>query len=182
VDGVRVIGFDVTVAGKPYGQAGPERLKWLSSQLSLARKKKLVIIATHQLLLPTTPKDIMPEWSLWMVRNHQAVRELLEQFPNVRLVLSGHHHATRVETVNGITYAADPATVTYPCAFRIISVDPRGISIRSVGLNEGAAVSKAKELLIADPYARLYDPERPENVLSYSIGATEQDREADIPL
>ncbi|MDH4163527.1 MAG: metallophosphoesterase [Nitrospirota bacterium] len=182
VSTVRVIGFDVTVEGRPYGEAGPERLAWLRKQLRAAKKKKLVILATHQLLLPTTPRDTMPEWSLWMVRNHAVVRELLEQHPNVRLVVSGHHHATKVDTVNGVTYAADPSTVTYPCAFRLFSVTPQGIAIRSVGLDERAAVSKARELLLADPYARLYDPQQPENVLSYSIGLTEQDRESLIPL
>lgn len=181
-DGVRIIGFDVTVEGKPYGEAGPERLAWLVNQLKASKKKKLVIVATHQLLLPTTPRDVMPEWSLWMVRNHAAVRDVLDRFPNVRLVLSGHHHVTRVETVNAVTYAAGPATVTYPCAFRLFTVGPEGISIRSIGIDEQAIVNKAKELLLADPYARLYDPDKPENVLAYSIGLTEQDREATIQL
>lgn len=179
---VRIIGFDVTVEGKPYGEAGAERLRWLNEQLRAARGKKLVIVATHQLLQPTTPRDAMPEWSLWMTRDHAAVREMLEKHPNVRLVLSGHHHATRTETVNGITYAASPAVVTYPCAFRLVSVRPEGIAIRSIGLDEKAIVNKARELLLADPYARLYDPERPENVLAYSIGLAEQDRESFLPF
>lgn len=180
--GVRLIGFDVTVDGKPYGEAGPERLLWLSSQLALAKKKKLVIVATHQLLLPTTPRDVSPEWSLWMVRDHAAVRDVLGRFPNVRLVISGHHHATKVETVNNVTYAASPAVVTYPCAFRLFTVGPEGIHIQSIGLDEKAIVNKARELLLADPYARLYDPDKPENVLAYSVGLTEQDRETTIPL
>jgi len=29
---------------------------------------------------------------------------------------------------------------------------------------------------------RLYDPDHPENVLAYSVGLTEQDRESTIPL
>ena len=180
--GVRVIGFDVTVDGKPYGEASPGSLKWLANELEACKKKRLVIIVTHQLLLPTSKMDSSPEGVLWMVKNHEAVRVLLEQYPNVRMVISGHHHASRVETVNGITYVADPAIVTYPCAFRVFNVSRDGIHLKNIGLDEQNIVSKARELLQADPYARLYDPENPQNILSYSSGLTEQDRETTIAL
>ncbi|MEK6743684.1 MAG: metallophosphoesterase [Nitrospirota bacterium] len=180
--GVRIIGFDVTVDGKPYGEASAASLKWLANELDANRKMKLVIIVTHQLLLPTTRGDSNPEGTIWMTKNHAAVRVLLEQYPKVRMVISGHHHASRVETVNGITYVADPAIVTYPCAFRVFTVSSEGIHLRNVGLDEKNIVSKARELLLADPYARLYDPENPQNVLAYSLGLTEQDRETTIPL
>jgi 3',5'-cyclic AMP phosphodiesterase CpdA len=180
--GVRVIGFDVTVAGNPHGEASPEGLRWLEDELRASRDRKLVIVATHQLLLPTTPLDRTPAWSLWMVKNHAVVRDLLEGFPNVRLVISGHHHVSNVETVNNITYVADPATVTYPCAFRVFTVAREGIHIRNVGLEERGIVNRARDLLAADPYARMYDPANPQNVLAYSAGLREQDREATISL
>ena len=182
VKGVRVIGLDVTVDGMPYGEATPDRLAWLDRELTAARGKKLVIVATHQLLLPTCDRDQDPEWSLWMVRNHAEVRGLLEQHTNVRLVLSGHHHASRVQTVGGITYVATPAVVTYPCAFRFFTVSSGAIEMRTVGIDDRALVGRARELLAADPYARFYDPANPENVLAYSNGLTEQDREARIEL
>ncbi len=182
VKGVRIIGWDVTVEGKPYGEAGPAAIAWLANELAASRKARLVIVVTHQLLLPTTPRDTMPEWSLWMVRNHSAVRDVLEQYPNVRLVISGHHHVSRVETVKQITYVADPAIVTYPCAFRVFTVGSDGIHLKNIGLDERNIVTRARELLAADPYARLYDPDKPQNVLAYSLGLTEQDRETTIPL
>jgi len=180
--GVRIIGLDVTVDGKPYGEAGPAALAWLRNELETNRKARLVTIVTHQLLNPTTQKDTMPEWSLWMVRNRTEVQELLEQYPNVRLVISGHHHVSRVETVGNITYVADPAIVTYPCAFRVFTISRDGIHLKNIGLDETNMVNKARELLAADPYARLYDPDNPRNVLAYSLGLTEQDRETTIPL
>jgi len=117
-----------------------------------------------------------------MVRNHDAVREVLERYPNVRLVISGHHHVSRVQTVQHITYVADPAVITYPCAFRVFTVSSEGIHLKNIGLDEKAIVARARELLVADPYARLYDPDNPQNVLAYSLGLTEQDRETTIPL
>ncbi|NTW58050.1 MAG: hypothetical protein HGB21_00805 [Nitrospirae bacterium] len=180
--GVRIIGLDVTVDGKPYGEAGPSALVWLRNELETNRKSRLIAIVTHQLLNPTTQKDTMPEWSLWMVRNRTAVQEILEQYPNVRLVISGHHHVSRVETVGNITYVADPAIVTYPCAFRVFTISRDGIHLKNIGLDETNMVNKARELLAADPYASLYDPDNPRNVLAYSLGLTEQDRETTIPL
>ena len=182
VQNVKVIGFDVTVDGKPYGEAGPAALAWLSNELEASRKARLVIVVTHQLLLPTTPRDSAPEWSLWMVRNHIAVRDVLERYPNVRLVLSGHHHASRVETVERITYVADPAIITYPCAFRVFTVSSEGIHLKNIGLEDKQVIARARELLLADPYARLYDPDQPQNVLAYSLGLTDRDREATLPL
>lgn len=180
--GVRIIGLDVTVDGRPYGEAGPAALAWLKNELDASAKARLIIVITHQLLLPTTQKDTTPEWSLWMVRNHALVRELLEQYPNVRIVISGHHHVSRVETVMNITYVADPAVVTYPCAFRIFNISRDGIHLKNIGLDEKNMANKARELLAADPYARLYDPDNPRKVLDYSLGLTEQDRETTIPL
>ncbi len=182
VPGVRFIGFDVTVDGQSYGEASPQSLKWLEKELKENKSKKLIIVATHQLLLPTTPQDLAPGWSLWMVKNHEKVREILEHYKNVRLVISGHHHASRVETAGRITYVADPAIVTYPCAFRHFTVDREGIHLKNIGLDDRADVARALELLIADPYARMYDAAVPQKVAAYSMGLTEQDREATIHI
>jgi hypothetical protein len=64
----------------------------------------------------------------------------------------------------------------------VFTVSRDGIHLRNVGLDEKNIVSKARELLLADPLARLYDPENPQNILAYSLGLTEQDRETTIPL
>ena len=147
VKGVRVIGFDVTVDGKPHGEASPTGLKWLENELEENRDKKLIMVFTHQLLRPTAPQDKTPAWSFWMVKNSLKVNELLERHPNVRLVVSGHHHVSKVETVGRITYVSDPAVVTYPCAFRSFTVTRDGISLRNIGLDDKAMVNRAKELL-----------------------------------
>jgi Icc protein len=182
VRGVRVIGWDVTVDGRPHGEAGPEGMQWLKNELRAHRNKKLIILFTHQLLMPTTPRDTSPEWSFWMVKNHTAVRDMIARFPNVRLVISGHHHASKVETLGRITYVSDPAVVTYPCSFRAFSVSRQGVHLKNIMLDDGAAVSRAKELLESDPFARMYDPAQPQNVSEYSRGLTEQDRETMIKL
>jgi Icc protein len=182
VHGVRVIGFDVTVDGNPYGEATADRLKWLEKELEASRKKKLVILFTHQLLMPTTQRDESPEWSFWMVKNHEKVRGVLDRYPNVRLVVSGHHHASRVITSGRITYVADPAIVSYPCAFRSYAVTREGIHLRNVGLDDKATVDKALELLLTDPYAKMYNAADPKTVADYCAGLTSKDRETTIRI
>ena len=182
VSGVRVIGFDVTVDGKPHGEASLEKLKWLEKELKENQSKKLIIVFTHQLLMPTTAKDKTRSWSFWMVKNSTRVREVLEAHPNVRLVISGHHHVSKVETAGRITYVSDPAIVTYPCSFRSYSVSREGIHLKNIGLDDKTAVNRAMELLVSDPYAKMYSPDAPQKVAAYSLGLTENDREATIKL
>src|SRR5512143_732149 len=182
VSGVRVIGFDVTVNGKPHGEASLDELKWLEKELKENKSKKLIIVFTHQLLMPTTTKDTTSSWSFWMVRNSTRVRKVLDAHPNVRLVISGHHHVSKVETVGRITYVSDPAIVTYPCSFRSYSVSRDGIHLKNIGLDDRAVVNRAMELLVSDPYAKMYSPNAPQNVAAYSLGLTENDRETTIKL
>jgi len=182
VPGVRAIGFDVTVDGKPYGEASLEELKWLENELNENRSKKLIIVFTHHLLVPTTAKDKTSVWSFWMVKNSARVREVLEAHPNVRLVISGHHHVSKVQTVGRITYVSDPAIVTYPCSFRSYSVSREGIHLKNIGLDDKAAVARAMELLISDPYAKMYSKDAPQTVAAFSMGLTDQDRESTIKL
>jgi 3',5'-cyclic AMP phosphodiesterase CpdA len=182
VSGVRAIGFDVTVDGKPYGEASLEGLKWLEKELKENQSKKLIIVFTHQLLMPTSAKDQTRSWSFWMVKNSARVREVLEAHPNVRLVISGHHHVSKVETAGRITYVSDPAIVTYPCSFRSYSVSREGIHLKNIGLDDKAAVNRAMELLVSDSYAKMYSPDAPQRVAAYSLGLTEKDRETTIKL
>lgn len=182
VHGVRVIGFDVTVDGRPHGEATSDGLKWLENELKANHKKKLIIVFTHQLLMPTTPKDDGPEWSIWMVKNHEKVRSVLDRYPNVRLVVSGHHHVSRVITSGKITYVADPAVVSYPCSFRSYAVTREGIHLKNIDLDDKATVNKALELLVTDPYAKMYDAAEPKKAADYSAGLTPKDRETTIKL
>jgi len=127
-------------------------------------------------------KDKGDAWSVWMVKNHEAVRNLIEQYPNVRLVVSGHHHASKVTTIGRVTYVSDPAIVTYPCSFRSFSVSKTGIAIKNITIEDAEAVKKARELLVSDPYAKMYDSTNPQRAADYSSGLTPQDRETTIKL
>jgi hypothetical protein len=64
----------------------------------------------------------------------------------------------------------------------VFTVSREGIHLKNIGLDEKNIIARARELLVADPYARLYDPDNPQNIIAYSLGLAEQDRETTIPL
>jgi hypothetical protein len=43
-------------------------------------------------------------------------------------------------------------------------------------------VNRAKELLVSDSYAKMYDPDAPQKAADFNMGLTAQDREATIKL
>jgi len=55
--------------------------------------------------------------------NDFALHEILKKYQNPILVLGGHYHGTKIKQDGNIVHAASPALVSYPCAFRIITVD-----------------------------------------------------------
>jgi 3',5'-cyclic AMP phosphodiesterase CpdA len=57
---------------------------WLEKQLQRAKRKlKEVIIVTHHPLFPENGFEAL---------NNREILSLIEKYPNVRAVLSGHHY------------------------------------------------------------------------------------------
>jgi len=81
-----------------------------------------------------------------------------------------------------ITYVSDPAIVTYPCSFRSFSVTAEGIHLKNIALEDEAMVNRALELLVSDPYAKMYNASDPQKAAEYSMGLTQEDRETTIKM
>lgn len=66
------------------GGVSRRQLSWLEQQLAKAKKKKEnVLVFTHHPLFPESGYETL---------NNRAVLAILEKFPNVKGILSGHHH------------------------------------------------------------------------------------------
>jgi len=61
-------------------------------------------------------------------------------------------------------------------------VSRQGIHLKNIGLDDKTTVNRARELLLTDSYAKMYDPLAPQKVVNYSIGLTPDDRETKIKL
>ena len=54
--------------------------------------------------------------------NAQEFKNILDKYNMPIAVFSGHYHATKVYKEGHILHVSTPSLVTYPCAFRIVSV------------------------------------------------------------
>ena len=122
VQGVRVLGLDTSIVGHNDGAVPGAQIAWLKKELG-AHPDHTVIVLTHHLFLPTWAPRHIPKWQKnYVIANAAAVMPILNASRNVKLVLSGHHHVTKVTPAGDLPYVASPATVQFPCAFRTVEV------------------------------------------------------------
>lgn len=119
---VQLIGLDSTRAEDWGGQIDRSQLAWLEQELA-ARFDKLVILAVHHPLHPLAPVDRLPEWSNFVCDNGPEMIELLDRHPQVKIVLTGHHHLNRVDQIGDRLHLACPAVAIYPCAYRLLRLE-----------------------------------------------------------
>jgi len=98
------------------GYLPPEQLKFLDSELQKAKNNTVVIFLHHPTVYPIahTNHEIV---------NDFAIYEILKKYKNPILVLGGHYHGTKIKQDGNIIHVASPALVSYPCAFRIITIN-----------------------------------------------------------
>ena len=177
---VTVLGLDTSIEGRNYGAISDEQLKWMKKEIAIYRND-FVIILTHHLFLPTWRPKTIPKWEKnYLIGNSVEVMPVLENAPNVKLILSGHHHATNVQIRNGLPYIATPATVQYPHAFRIISVDSSNASLEFRQIRDSSIISSGRANLIkakSDEYGKSGDG----NVADYCLGG-DKDRNVQIRM
>ena len=91
--------------GNPWTDANvpPEELEWLKSELAAAKGPAVVFV--HQLLDPAAARGGH------LIKNHAAVREVLEQSGKVKNVITGHQHCGAVSVLNGIAHYSLAAQV-----------------------------------------------------------------------
>lgn len=178
IPGVVVIGLDTSIKGHNDGAIPEEEIQWLKKRRE-GNEGKFTIVLTHHLFLPTwAPKEI-PMWDKnYLIANSNQIRPLLERNQKVKLVLSGHHHVTKIDVVNGLPYISSPATVQYPHAFRTFYVNGNTVKLQFHQIGSPKIISLGRELLIKEK-AQEYGPGGFEDVAAYCMGRPE-DRETTL--
>ena len=178
--GVTVLGLDTTIEGQNNGVIPDNQLVWLKKEIA-NRSNDFVIVLTHHLFLPAwRPRKILSWDKNYVIGNSAEVMPVLENAQNVKLVLSGHHHATNIQVRNGLPYIATPATVQYPHAFRIITVDGGKAHLEFCQIRNKSIISAGKANLIkakSEEYGRSDNS----NVADYCFGK-DKDREGSISM
>lgn len=118
---VQLIGLESRIADDWGGVIDAGQMAWLRAELEAHRGDDLVIVAVHHPLHMLTPLNKEEWWCNFVCSNGPEVEALLDEFPNARLVISGHHHASQiVQRPNGRLHVVTAALSGYPCVYRLI--------------------------------------------------------------
>lgn len=142
---ITFIALDATYENKitSQGYIPPEQLKFVDKTISEAKNNAVVIYLHHPIVYPAQSTD-------HNVINDFALKEILKKYDNPIMVTGGHFHACKIRQENNIIEVASPALVSYPDAFRYITVDNRKdktiftIDYRETRLKELQALAKKK--------------------------------------
>ena len=115
--GYKVIVLDTIIRDRltSNGFIDKEQLSWLDSELD-ASKKDTVLIFMH---VPVIEPYSSPNHRLL---NSDEVQEVLNKYKNPILVFQGHYHGAKITQRDNILYVSCPALVSYPDAFRMVTV------------------------------------------------------------
>lgn len=115
--GYKVIVLDSIIRDRltSNGFISDEQLKWLEEELNSAEKDTILIFTHVPLIEPF-------ESANHRLLNADKVRSIIEKHKNPIGVFQGHYHAAMIKQINNIVYVSSPALVSYPNAFRVITV------------------------------------------------------------
>lgn len=98
------------------GRLGDEQLDWLDNELKNSQKET-VLIFMH---VPVLEPFISPNHRL---EDADKVEEILNKYKNPIAVFQGHYHVAKITQKENIVYVSCPSMVTYPNAFRMITIN-----------------------------------------------------------
>jgi len=178
--GVHIIGLDTSRPNSPTGDFSGRQLDWLKKDLA-ANRRKFTIVFSHHPLLPPPPYDGGPPWDEYIVPQGPAVREVLASSPYVRLAISGHVHASKVQQEQNIWYVSCSSLDVYPCNYRIFRVTSDSITMETYQVQFPALVKKARKMLVSSTLAYKYSSTKPDSFVELLEGAR-VDNDALLPL
>ena len=101
----QIILLDSQVSGVPYGYLSESQLFFLQEKLRQYPNKHTLIAVHHH---------VLPVGSAWLdqhiLKNNEQFVALINQFNNVKAVLSGHVHQAFDVNQNGVRYLTSPST------------------------------------------------------------------------
>ena len=118
--GYRAIVLDATIEGRltSNGEISENQLEWLKNELESAK-----IAGQFPMLFLHHPiQEPFPSFH-HRILNADDIKILLKEFDMPIAVFSGHYHTTKIFKDGKILYVSTPSLVTYPCAFRIVTVN-----------------------------------------------------------
>ena len=115
--GYKAIVLDTIIRDKltANGRIGDEQLKWLDNELQNS-KDDIVLIFMH---VPVLEPFNSPNHRLL---DADKMQEILNKYKNPIAIFQGHYHSAKLTQKENIVYVSCPSLVTYPNAFRMITI------------------------------------------------------------
>ncbi len=117
--GIQLIGLDSNRDEDWGGIIDSTQIEWLKNELT-THADKLIVLAVHHPFHSLALIDHDPDWSKFVCDNGSEMLALLDRYPQVKIVLTGHHHLTKVDSFGQRLHLACPAVSIYPCAYRTL--------------------------------------------------------------
>ncbi len=114
---IRLIGLDTTVPGNPHGEMCADRLSWLGRTLAQDRERPTLIHMHHPPFLTG-----VAHMDRQNCRNGAALGALIEQHPQVQMMLCGHVHRPAQTLWHGTLACIGPS----PSHAVALDLDPSG--------------------------------------------------------
>jgi len=175
--GAQLIGLDSRLAEDWAGMIDAPQLVWLEQQLELHRND-LVILGVHHPLAALGPHNTRGRFPKFICENGGEVEALLDRYPNVKLTVSGHHHANHLSlTDTGRLRVCTTALSGYQCLYRTVRVSetPEGwrVQIQSHAIGGPDIARTAYQVALRDSMAREYDEVDPTAWVRFCAGDPE---------
>jgi len=181
VPGLRVLGLDTTIEGHDNGEIIKKELKWIKKEIS-KYPNDMIVTLSHHLFLPTWGNRDIPKWKKkYLLKNYQEVNAVLDAAPQVKACLMGHHHVSKIQTINGLHYIASPATVQYPHAFRTVSINDNVARLEFHQIKDQRVIELGKQNLSTSKNAEEYAGGSAGDILAYCHGG-ESDNDVVLKL
>lgn len=148
--GVDVLGLnsasmpDGSLADTHDGAISTEQLAWLDGVLEDIDVP--LITLHHNLTSPTAQMNELPETRAFQLRNASELAAVLDAH-DVSTVLSGHLHWPTVGMTGDIREVIAPAACSFPQAYLLVHVGPRGTTVVMRQLTDRAGLAEAYRYL-----------------------------------
>jgi 3',5'-cyclic AMP phosphodiesterase CpdA len=133
------------------GRVDPEQLAWLRKELVRCADRYVIAFMHHPAVVFDKLLTELPDMSVYYLRNHEEVRDLLAANPCVKLVVSGHNHTRRHQAIDGLHFVGCPSINSWPNMYAAFRVSAKRIGFEFRQIRDRAMVQEA--------YAGLIDPE-----------------------
>lgn len=166
---VLLVGLDTTIKNASSGSLSPEQLIWLNETLKKS-PDKVTIISMHHPAIPSCSQDKVLPWKNFVLSNSNEFLNIIRNYPQVKVVLSGHHYINQIQKVDNVLFISTPSVSVYPNEFKILTIYSDKVEVENKKISFNQIVKKAKKSIVESDYASQYDSQKPQNVLKYQEG------------